>query len=211
MPGTGADDPSVVGDECHIVAREVDGPRGNLELPPEQRDTYDNLVLLCKIHHKLVDDQTNRYTVEKLKAIKRVHQAWVNTALSTERRRASNHDPFLTHRMHAAKQLHSIAAHSHGSRFDIESPEDDHEIEMLGGFEQDIKDYVDILDDMSSRDRLAEELRMREALKELETNGFLVYACRRTEQYSTWPRKTTWKSGVLAPASNLHQGQDRRL
>lgn len=45
------DDISVVGEEAHIVAREAEGPRGNSPLTPEQRDKYDNLILMCSIHH----------------------------------------------------------------------------------------------------------------------------------------------------------------
>ncbi len=73
---TETDDPSIIGDEAHIVAREPDGPRGNSHLSPEERDRYDNLILLCKIHHKVVDDQQNTYTVERLHQIKDEHIEW---------------------------------------------------------------------------------------------------------------------------------------
>ena len=78
------DDASIVGDEAHIVAREEDGPRGKSELTPEQRDKYQNLVLLCKVHHKLIDDQPLKYTVSKLKEIKQDHIDWVNKNLSPD-------------------------------------------------------------------------------------------------------------------------------
>lgn len=74
---------SVVGDECHIVAREPTWTRGESELSPEQRDDYDNLILLCKVHHKVVDDQRHKYTVEYLKALKTAHELWVRTNLSS--------------------------------------------------------------------------------------------------------------------------------
>lgn len=78
------DDASIVGDEAHIVAREEDGPRGKSELTPEQRDKYQNLVLLCKVHHKLIDDQPLKYTVSKLEEIKQDHIDWVNKNLSPD-------------------------------------------------------------------------------------------------------------------------------
>lgn len=34
------DDPSLIGEECHIVAREENGPRGASPLTDEQRDLY---------------------------------------------------------------------------------------------------------------------------------------------------------------------------
>jgi hypothetical protein len=72
--GTDADDPSVFGEEAHIVGRSPGGPRagsyvGNL-------DGYDNLILLCSKDHKRVDDQVNTYTVDKLREIKRDHEIW---------------------------------------------------------------------------------------------------------------------------------------
>ena len=67
------DDPSVLGEECHIVAREKDGPRGDDPLHEEKRDLYANLILLCLKHHKIIDDQPDKYTVELLQQIKADH------------------------------------------------------------------------------------------------------------------------------------------
>lgn len=83
MDRTATDDESVIGDEAHIIAREVDGPRGKSDLSLEQRDKYDNLILLCKVHHKLVDDQPNEYTVDKLQNFKRQHEKWVVQSLTS--------------------------------------------------------------------------------------------------------------------------------
>jgi hypothetical protein len=83
VDATETDDESLIGEESHIVAREKDGPRGNSELDDESRDKYDNLVLLCRNHHKVVDDQFVVYTVEKLHEIKRSHEEWIRSTLST--------------------------------------------------------------------------------------------------------------------------------
>lgn len=80
---TEVDDESLIGDECHIIARQEGGPRGDEQLNTNQRDTYGNLVLLCKNHHKQVDDQRNFYTVGKLQEIKAKHETWVRENLST--------------------------------------------------------------------------------------------------------------------------------
>jgi hypothetical protein len=68
---TGEDDPSVFGEECHIVARSPGGPRA---ADIADIDGYDNLILLCRKHHKQVDDQRSSFTVERLKAIKQEHE-----------------------------------------------------------------------------------------------------------------------------------------
>jgi len=67
----GDDDPSVFGEECHIVAQSPGGPRA-AEIADV--DGYDNLILLCRKHHKQVDDQRSHFTVERLKKIKREHE-----------------------------------------------------------------------------------------------------------------------------------------
>lgn len=77
MDASEADDVSVVGDVCHIVAISPAGPRGDSTLTLEQRDQYDNLILLCKVHHKLIDDQPDIYTVERLREMKAAHEEWV--------------------------------------------------------------------------------------------------------------------------------------
>jgi hypothetical protein len=81
VDATETDDESVIGQECHIVARKEDGPRGISPLTAEQRDTYGNLILLCSVHHKVIDDQPGEYTMAVLQEVKREHEAWVRTRL----------------------------------------------------------------------------------------------------------------------------------
>lgn len=77
------DDPSIVGDEAHIVAKKEAFTRGDFDsLTPEQRDHYSNLILLCKIHHKQIDDQPAHYTVQRLREIKATHEREVKTTRS---------------------------------------------------------------------------------------------------------------------------------
>ncbi len=79
---TGTDDESVIGQVCHIVAKKPCGPRGDSTLSLEQLDEYDNLILLCSIHHTVVDDQTRKYTVERLRQMKHEHESWVHESLA---------------------------------------------------------------------------------------------------------------------------------
>ncbi len=71
--GTDTDDPSVFGEEAHIVGQSPNGPRaGSIS----DVDSYANLILLCRKHHKKVDDQVGKFTVERLREIKRQHEEW---------------------------------------------------------------------------------------------------------------------------------------
>lgn len=70
----GEEGKSVIGEICHIKARNPGGARYNPTLDAEELDDKDNLILLCRNHHKLIDDNATKYTVEVLKKMKAKHQ-----------------------------------------------------------------------------------------------------------------------------------------
>jgi hypothetical protein len=82
VPGVSAEMSHLIGDVAHIVAEEEDGPRGVSALTQEQRNLEPNLLLLCKPHHKQVDDDPANYTVEALTKMSLSHQSWVESCLS---------------------------------------------------------------------------------------------------------------------------------
>lgn len=71
------DDEALIGENCHIVGSSSDGPRGKVDLAADRRDLYGNLILLCRNHHRLIDQKDNEYSVDVLHEIKRNHEAWV--------------------------------------------------------------------------------------------------------------------------------------
>lgn len=73
---------TIVSQEAHIVARATEGPRGDSILTPQERDLYDNLILLCLEHHKVVDDDPETWTVQRLHHMKHEHEAAVEAAMS---------------------------------------------------------------------------------------------------------------------------------
>jgi hypothetical protein len=73
---------TIVSQEAHIVARQPDGPRGVSDLTEEERDLYDNLLLLCLEHHKVVDDDPTTWSVKRLHEIKSDHETRVREAMS---------------------------------------------------------------------------------------------------------------------------------
>ncbi len=81
LDATETDDPSLVGEFCHIVAESNDGPRGKSPLTLHQRNSYENIVVMCNVHHKQIDDQANAFTVDRLHEIKAEHEAAVRQLL----------------------------------------------------------------------------------------------------------------------------------
>ena len=84
------DDPTLVGENCHIVAEKDGGPRSDPTMEVAERNGYANLILLCNIHHKIVDDNEAVWTVNRLKDCKAAHEAWVEQSLGLDRDRMSD-------------------------------------------------------------------------------------------------------------------------
>lgn len=75
------DDPSIVGEECHIVSGRR-GPRADAQFPADEIDDYPNLILLCRIDHKTVDDQERTFDADALRTMKDRHELKVARALA---------------------------------------------------------------------------------------------------------------------------------
>jgi hypothetical protein len=56
----------IAGEICHIRARSQGGPRFNAAQTDAQRNGYENLIILCSNHHKVIDAKPDVYTVEIL-------------------------------------------------------------------------------------------------------------------------------------------------
>ncbi|TCU17899.1 hypothetical protein EV132_10315 [Rhizobium sullae] len=77
---TETDDPALIGDIAHMVAESEDGPRGASPLTAEERNRYANLLLLCKNHHREIDEQPSHWPPDRLEKIKADHEAWVGSS-----------------------------------------------------------------------------------------------------------------------------------
>lgn len=76
----------LIGQEAHVIGRSPDGPRGKSDLSVSQRDTYENLILLCARHHIIVDNDVKAHPVELLLSIKSDHELWVTRQLDISSR-----------------------------------------------------------------------------------------------------------------------------
>jgi len=64
----------VTGIICHIKARNKGGPRYDAKQNAEERHAFENLILLCGRHSKIIDSQPKTYPVELLQEIKDIHE-----------------------------------------------------------------------------------------------------------------------------------------
>src|SRR5579884_503343 len=65
---------TIIGDICHIKARHAGGPRFDLAQSEEDRHAFNNLILLCRNHHKVIDSEPDLYTVDALAEMKLIHE-----------------------------------------------------------------------------------------------------------------------------------------
>jgi len=78
------DKESVIGEMAHIEGENSTAARYNKDLDKKKCNAYGNLILLCRDHHKIIDDQQNTYTVDVLLKIKEDHERWVDESLKNE-------------------------------------------------------------------------------------------------------------------------------
>ena len=67
-PGT------ITGEICHIKARNPGGQRFDPTQSEEDRHNFNNLILLCRHHHKVIDSESDIYTVDALTEMKSIHE-----------------------------------------------------------------------------------------------------------------------------------------
>jgi hypothetical protein len=87
FPGCGEDcipfvdpkDPTILGEMAHVIAKSPNGPRGS---PSGGSDSYENLILLCPTHHRLVDKApAGKFPESTLHSWKADHEASVRARL----------------------------------------------------------------------------------------------------------------------------------
>ena len=70
FPLTSDDQPYTAGEIAHIVGWSGLGPRADASLSPEERDDYWNLLLLCRNHHREIDEDKGKYPIDVLRGWK---------------------------------------------------------------------------------------------------------------------------------------------
>lgn len=71
----------MVGEATHIAGRRPDSARHDPNMSDPERDHFDNLLYVCANCHKIVDQDVDTYSVERLRKIKAKHEATVQTGM----------------------------------------------------------------------------------------------------------------------------------
>lgn len=73
---------TITGIICHIRARSRGGPRFDAKQTAEQRHAFENLIVMCSRHSKVIDSEPLRYTAKVLAGFKTAHEQPAEIELS---------------------------------------------------------------------------------------------------------------------------------
>ena len=133
----------IIGEECHIVSSRPLGPRHEFELQVGYHD-YDNLILLCRNHHKMIDEKVNIYTVGQLLLVKIVHETWVKETLDKIINGPPN-EPDKILRITSGKELVNIVNSVHGYSFGHDEVMTEEEASIVAVFFENMENYGDLM------------------------------------------------------------------
>lgn len=178
------DSESVVGEECHIISGAPNGPRHDPNLAPDTLDALGNLILLCRVHHKLVDDQSETFTAETLCQLRANHEKWVKDRLRDSKEpdavtlvRNPAEIPSHLYLVSSAKSLLDLSSDCHGRYDDYPTDLSEEELDCVGGFLQNLTDWVD-LGMNEPYERIEAQKSLAKSLKQLDQFGLRAYAAR---------------------------------
>lgn len=158
---TQKDSESVVGEECHIISGANKGPRSNPDFPKDKIDDVSNLILLCRIHHKQIDDQIETYTPQRLRTIKDKHEKWVEDKLKEQPeipnvriKRIKEEIPEKLPVILTGKEMFNLAAGACAFYTDYSDDLSDEELDLVAGFIQNVKDWAELANEMEPNQKI---------------------------------------------------------
>jgi hypothetical protein len=197
---------SIVGEECHIISARKNGPRYDASFEPEKLDSYENLMLLCRTDHKMVDDQAAAFTVEILRQMKASHEDWVSQRLAEDKkpqplryRRVNENIPDFLQRLSTGKEVLDIVSNAMAYAFEHDELSSQEEVDIVGGFLQTAQDWGDLSDELEAGGRVQTAYDLTQELRELEEAGFFVFGGREVQllEGGVQPCPSNWPVAIL--------------
>lgn len=202
VDATARDDESVVADECHIISSQPTGPRHDSSYPTDKLDAYENLVLLCRTHHKMVDDQTATFTTDILRQMKNNHEVWVaerlaegKRAVPVRLRRVKQNIPSHLSRLTTGQEVLAIVTNAMAYAFTNDELKSQSEVDLAGHFLGLAQDWGEMSAELDANRRVQVSYDLTNDLQELDEADFLVFGGREVQLLeggdnaapSSWP------------------------
>lgn len=189
-----------IGDECHVISKSPNGPRHDSNFKKDY-DDYENLILLCKNHHKTIDELWETYTVDLLKLIKANHEKWIKTVIDNARLIQKIDKPKLLPRITSGKQIVDIIREVAGYQFDHCELNSQEEMEYVSNFLQNLQDWGEAtgFGDFEIGRIIQLGFELNEEIEELEKRGFFLFGERRKTRITNANKEDlgTWDIATL--------------
>lgn len=174
---------SIIGEECHIISGKKNGPRYDPSFPVEKLDSYENLILLCASDHKMIDDFSEIYTVEKLRQIKEQHEKWVSKNIYGEDmvpkiKLIKQKIPDYLIQINSGKELLNIIEGAHAFSYDYDNIEKEEELRIISSFLDDVYDWGDLAYELGPGANLKIEYDFTKYIETLSKYGLSVFGGR---------------------------------
>lgn len=214
-PEADGDVHAIVGQECHIVARSLAGPRGEAE-PRGDLDGIDNLILLCANCHAVVDGQPEKWMPDALRALKRDHEQKMSRPAAPRSPFAfeirGREKPITINRIATGDEFLSLLGRSYSRMHETPDGMTSIQREKVGAFLQNAFDWSEIVDEIGPQGELEAGGQLQEELDDLAVEGILVYgalrvlSCRAAgeETATPWPEaaiRVVHEYEALAPTA----------
>jgi hypothetical protein len=178
-PEADGDVHAIVGQECHIVARSLAGPRGEAE-PRGDVDGIDNLILLCANCHAVVDSQPEKWTPDALRALKRKHEEEVHRSTAKPSSPFSfeirgREKPITINRLTTGDEVLALLGRGYSRMHNTPPGMSSIQREKVGAFLQTAFDWSEIVDEIGPQAELEAGGQLQEELDDLALEGILIY------------------------------------
>ena len=167
----------VLGQECHIRSSKINGPRYTNEYPYDKLNSPENLILLCRDHHKEIDDLPNKYTAETLDEIKLKHEKLIKKSSSKEIPpiKTIKKSKYLKATLiKSGIKLIDTALDCSAYSYSFDETDDEIEYELIKDFLNYVED-LDIISDVSIGSKLDVAREITKLILTLEKHGYFVF------------------------------------
>lgn len=169
---------TICGEECHIVSQKPKGPRHKIL---KNYDVADNLILLCQEHHKMIDDNPEKFSEEYLKKLKAMHESKIKIHTKED-----NGKLLLLTKVNSAKEL--VRCLNDAEQYATDYPtENEDDYPLFAEFFEWINNF-DVLDECSEFKKMEY---INPTLKQIQERGYIV-VCGQLDSYGKWKLRTSF-------------------
>lgn len=198
MDAREADPQSVIGDECHIVGPRPGSPRYDAAFPEEQHDSYDNLIVLCKVHHKMVDDQPVEFGADALRTLKTRHEQRVKKALhSRSSTTSSGATQSRLNVIRSGRELLQVLIGSYAYDFDHDEPRSQDETDLIASTLQALHDWGEVGDDLEPGQRVQVGYELTAEIKTLHESRLVILGAQLRRPMRVGPETQVWPVAMI--------------